>query len=253
MVRAKKHLGQHFLKNNAVADQIAEALLPGNYNSILEVGPGTGILTQALLRRPEKLWLAEIDTESIVFLQNRFPQISHQLLRGDFLQWNLSEKMTTSFALIGNFPYNISSQIIFKMLEHKESIPQMVGMFQKEVAERLVAPPGSKTYGILSVLCAAYYHREYLFTVPPEEFNPPPKVHSAVLRMTRHSTTLPVPEKQFFQVVKTAFNQRRKTLRNSLRSLGLENHQSLQKHWGNRPEQLGYEDFFEITLGLFPD
>lgn len=250
MIRAKKHLGQHFLKNKGLADQIGEALQPGDYNSILEVGPGTGILTEALLRRREQLWLAEIDPESIEYLQNRFPQISHHLLRGDFLQWNLVEKFSEPTALIGNFPYNISSQIIFKMLEYKTLIPQMVGMFQKEVAERLVALPGSKTYGILSVLCAAYYEREYLFTVPPEEFSPPPKVHSAVLRMRRYRTALPIPEKLFFRVVKTAFNQRRKTLRNSLRGLGIENYPSLAKYLGERPEQLSYQDFLEMATAM---
>lgn len=254
-VRAKKHLGQHFLKNPAQAQRLAEALSGEGYQQVLEIGPGMGVLTQFLLQGSAQVRVAEIDVESVRYLEQHFPQLAKNIIPGDVLQLDWSSIMgQKSFALVGNYPYNISSQIIFKMLSHRTWIPEMVGMFQKEVAERLVAPPGSKTYGILSVLCAAYYDREYLFTLEPEEFRPAPKVRSGVIRMRRKE-----PEAQaqcepdlLIRVVKTAFNQRRKTLRNALKALNLPLQSLPPSLLQKRAEQLSYLEFVALTESLYP-
>jgi 16S rRNA (adenine1518-N6/adenine1519-N6)-dimethyltransferase len=246
-VRAKKHLGQHFLKSSATAAKIAAGLSGKGYEKILEVGPGMGILTQHLLPQEQELWVAEIDRESVIYLEQHFPALAGRIIPADFLQLNLKDHFGQAFALVGNYPYNISTQIVFKMLENRSLIPEMVGMFQKEVADRLVAEPGSKIYGITSVLCAAWYEREYLFTVEPEEFNPPPKVRSAVIAMRRKASEPEIDEALFYRVVKSAFNQRRKTLRNALKSLNLPL-EALPASWlSQRAEQLSYQQFLEIT------
>ncbi len=247
-VKAKKHLGQHFLTDLSIARRITESLQLSEATPVLEVGPGTGVLTQFLLENPyAQLSAVEIDTESIVYLKQHFPTLN--LIEGDFLRLNLDELFSHPFALIGNFPYNISSQIFFKALEFRDKIPLMVGMLQKEVAERIAESPGKKAYGILSVFLQAYYDVEYLFTVGSEVFDPPPKVQSAVIRLRRNSREkLDCDEKLFATVVKTAFNQRRKQLRNSLKGLfGKENPALAQPIFDKRPEQLGVEEFVCLT------
>ena len=248
MVRPKKHLGQHFLKDANIARKIT-ACLDDKYPVVCEIGPGTGILTRFLLEREnlQQLKLIEIDPESVEYLGHHFADPRLEVVEADFLRYNLSALFPGSFVVIGNFPYNISSQIFFKILEYRNRIPEVAGMIQKEVAERLSAPPGSKTYGILSVLLQAWYHIDYCFTVSETVFYPPPKVKSAVIRLRRNQTgTLGCDEKLFFQVVKAAFGQRRKTLRNAVKVLT-----------GNRPldhpllsrraEQLSVADFTELT------
>ena len=247
-VRPKKALGQHFLADTSLARKIVDAL-NGCSLPVLEVGPGTGILTRFLLERPETEFRAvEIDSESIRYLLTHFPSIEGRLLQADFLKIDLSALFTSPFVVMGNFPYHISSQIFFKILNHRNQIPMVVGMLQKEVAERIASPSGSKAYGILSVLLQAWYHIEYLFTVSEHVFVPPPKVKSAVVRLTRNSrTALPCNEALFTQVVKATFNQRRKMIRNSLMQLTRSN--SLPKHplLALRPEQLEIEQFVELT------
>ena len=217
-VRAKKALGQHFLTDQSIAKNIVGAL---EGRQALEVGPGMGVLTQYLLPRPElALKVIEIDNESVVYLKKHYPKLGDNLIEGDFLKMDLDGIFEGEYSVIGNFPYNISSQIFFKILEHRDRIPEVVCMIQKEVAERIAEKPGTKTYGILSVFLQAWYDIEYLFTVGSGAFNPPPKVQSAVIRLTRNSrTSLGCDEKLFRTVVKTAFGQRRKTLRNSLKPL----------------------------------
>ena len=247
MVKPKKYYGQHFLKSSATAGRIAASLSGNGYESVLEIGPGMGILTRELLKADADLWVAEIDRESVLYLEENFPELQQRLIPGDFLQMDVAQHFTTPMALVGNFPYNISSQIIFKMLENRNLFPELVGMFQKEVAERLVAAPGSKVYGILSVLCAAYYEGAYLFTVEPEEFRPPPKVRSGVIRFQRKAQE---PDCEFDKlkiIVKTAFNQRRKTLRNALKSLNLPVEKVPEDWWGKRAEQLDYHSFVKLT------
>jgi len=252
-VRPKKHLGQHFLKDQNIARKIAESLtLHGGYDTVLEVGPGTGVLTQFLLGTGDfKLYVAEIDKESVAYLQKHFSELEGRIIEGDFLKMNLDELSVGPLAVIGNFPYNISSQIFFKVLDYRHKVPEVVGMIQKEVAVRIAEKEGSRDYGILSVLLQAYYDIELLFTVPPGVFNPPPKVNSAVIRLRRNKReSLPCDEELFRKVVKTAFQKRRKTLRNALKELTLptefEQNPILQK----RAEQLSVEDFFELTLSL---
>lgn len=274
-VRAKKALGQHFLTDLSIAQRIADSLLvpcPGseaqydesNPLSALEIGPGMGVLTQYLLQRPEvDLRMVEIDTESVNYLLVHFPQVNGRLLEADFLKLKLEKFFSGQFAVVGNFPYNISSQIFFKVLDYKEQVPQVVCMIQKEVAERIAEKPGTKTYGILSVLLQAWYDIEYLFTVGEGAFNPPPKVKSAVIRLVRNSRTdLGCDESLFKTVVKTGFNQRRKTLRNSLKPL-IRN-KADREGWTEeqlaeftadpvfelRPERLSVEDFIALTLKL---
>ena len=248
-VRAKKALGQHFLKDENIALQIAESLT-GLTSHVLEIGPGMGVLTKYLYNRENIDFHAiEIDTESVEYLHAHYPSL--HVIEGDFLALDLSTLFAEPFAVIGNFPYNISSQILFKVFDNRNRIPEVVGMFQKEVAERVAAKPGSKTYGILSVLLSAFYNIEYLFTVHEHVFNPPPKVKSAVIRLQRNDvTSLECDEKLFVQVVKTGFNQRRKTLRNALRQLNMPLDAVPETLLGLRAEQLSVSDFIEITNSL---
>ncbi len=251
MVRPKKHLGQHFLKNDAIAAQIADSLTGDGYDTVVEIGPGTGVLTQFLQKRNEDLFVVEIDTESVEYLHANFDMRFDHIMEADFLQMSLNDKFGKQVAVVGNFPYNISSQIIFKVLDQKELVPEVVGMFQKEVAERIVAGPGSKTYGIISVLTAAFYEGEYLFTVEPEEFNPPPKVRSGVIRLRRKPEgELGCDHAKLKMVVKTAFNQRRKTLRNALKSINLPEEVTQGELFNKRAEQLSLQDFINITNAL---
>lgn len=251
-VRAKKHLGQHFLKNDAISKRIAQALtMHQNAQVAIEIGPGMGALTKFLLQKEDNLdlFVIELDHESVTYLKANFPRLKDRIIGNDFLKFPLQEITTEPLVIIGNFPYNISSQILFKAIENKDQVTELVGMFQKEVAERIAEPPGSKRYGILSVLLQAYYDLEYLFTVDENEFDPPPKVKSGVIRMRRNNRDhLPCDEKLFKRVVKTAFNQRRKTLRNSLKSMIVEfdvdkNLEIFQE----RPEQLSVDQFIELT------
>ncbi len=252
-VRPKKHLGQHFLKDQNIARKIAEALtLHGNYNTVLEVGPGTGVLTKFLLEKNDySLFVSEIDKESVEYLQKHFVALKERIIAGDFLKMDLESIAPGPLAVIGNFPYNISSQIFFKVLDYHHKIPEVVGMIQKEVAVRLAEKEGSRDYGILSVLLQAYYDIELLFTVPPEVFNPPPRVNSAVIRLKRNQRSkLPCDEVLFRKVVKTAFQKRRKTLRNALKELPLPTELEVDPILQKRAEQLSVEDFFELTLSL---
>ncbi len=248
-VKAKKHLGQHFLNDENIAQKIADSLTLKGYHNILEIGPGMGMLTKYLLEKPVTTYVIEIDTESVAYLQNHYPKLDGKIISQDFLKYNLTEVLGTEpFAIIGNFPYNISSQIVFKTLELRNRIPEFSGMFQKEVAERICEKKGSKTYGILSVLTQAFYEAEYLFTVSEHVFTPPPKVKSGVLRLKRKENfQLPCDEKLFFNVVKTAFNQRRKTLRNSLKTYQLADNLKEDSIFDLRPEQLSVEQFIELT------
>lgn len=248
-VKAKKHLGQHFLKDESIAKDIADALTLQGYNKVLEIGPGMGVLTKYLLDKDIETWVIEIDTESVEYLNAHYPKLHGKMLSKDFLKYNISEAFGDApFAIIGNFPYNISSQIVFRALEMRERIPEFAGMFQKEVAERICEKKGSKTYGILSVLVQAFYDAEYLFTVPEHVFNPPPKVKSGVLRLRRKENFhLKVDEALFFNVVKIAFNQRRKTLRNSLKTYNLSDNLKEDSIFDLRPEQLSVDQFIELT------
>ena len=247
-VRAKKHLGQHFLNDLNIAQKIADSLQHQAYKQVLEIGPGMGVLTQFLLKKDSEVFVVEIDKESVIYLKNNFPQINNHIIEGDFLKLPLKEIFKEPFALIGNFPYNISSQILFKALEHKDIIPEIAGMFQKEVAERFASQPGNKNYGIISVLLQAYYDIEYLFTVNEDVFTPPPKVKSGVIRLIRkENQTLDCDEKLFKRVVKTAFNQRRKTLRNALKSITLVDEKKAEPYLGLRAEQLSVDDFIQLT------
>ncbi|MFZ4545846.1 MAG: 16S rRNA (adenine(1518)-N(6)/adenine(1519)-N(6))-dimethyltransferase RsmA [Bacteroidales bacterium] len=246
-VRAKKHLGQHFLKDESIAAKIAESLSPQT-RQVLEVGPGTGVLTKYLLNRVFAKFVAvEIDRESAAFLRTNYPQLGEGLIEADMLRMELAGLFVGQFSVIGNFPYNISSQILFRVLENHDQINEVVGMFQKEVAVRIAAPPGKKDYGILSVLLQAWYDIEYLFNVDPTVFVPPPKVQSAVIRLQRNQTTeLGCSEKLLLQVVKTAFNQRRKTLHNALKPLGDYNGEFA----GKRAEQLSVPQFISLTNAM---
>jgi 16S rRNA (adenine1518-N6/adenine1519-N6)-dimethyltransferase len=243
MVKPKKYLGQHFLKDRNIAQKIVDCLSAENADVIMEIGPGTGVLTKILLQRDKELFFIEVDIESIEFLKKEFPEITSRILYKDFLKLDLRSITKKPIALIGNFPYNISTQIIFKVLENKEMIPEVVGMFQKEVAERIVSKPGNKVYGILSVLVQAFYETEYLFTVNETVFFPPPKVKSGVIRLNRKENfKLECDEKLFFQIVKSSFNQRRKVLRNSLKSFSVTDKIS-EEILSKRPEQLSYDQF----------
>ena len=246
-VSPKKALGQHFLKDLSIAKRISEALQAEQVRNVLEIGPGTGVLTQFLLERNDiTLYCAEIDHESVAYLKEHFPQLGERLVFGDFLKADLEKDFVLPCCVIGNFPYNISSQLFFRILDYKNQIPEVVCMIQKEVAERLAAPPGSKTYGILSVLLQAYYSIDYLFTVSEHVFNPPPKVKSGVIRLVRNQVEhLNCDEVLFRKVVKTTFNQRRKTIRNSIKPLF--NDKIDSPYMDKRPEQLGVADFVELT------
>ena len=243
-VRAKKYLGQHFLNDLRIASDIT-TLLSKNTKNVIEIGPGMGILTQFLLKKDYKTQVVEIDRESVSYLRRNYPNLN--IHDGDFLEINLKEKYPFSFALIGNFPYNISSQILFKVLENKDQIPEIVGMFQKEVAERIVCKKGKKK-GVLSVLLQVFYDIEYCFTVNEDVFIPPPKVKSGVIKLTRNNRKhLPVDEKKFKQIVKAAFNQKRKTLRNSLKAFDLINKQEITDLLNLRAEQLSVDNFITLT------
>jgi len=246
-VHPKKNLGQHFLKDPVIASRIAASLTGIGYSSVLEVGPGMGMLTGHLIERGfEDFRVIEIDNESVHYLRANFP-ILENIIRGDFLTLDVDACFTGKFAIIGNFPYNISTQILFKALGHRGKIAEIAGMLQKEVAERICSGPGSKAYGILSVLLQAYYKAEYLFTVHEHAFSPPPKVKSGVIRLIRNDVThLDCDERLFLRVVKACFNQRRKTLRNSVKAAFDLNREDYPE-FGLRPEQLSVEQFVKLT------
>ncbi len=249
-VRAKKHLGQHFLNDKNAAQRIVDALTPSlGFKQVLEVGPGMGVLSDFLLQNEQyETFLIDVDDESIEFLADKYPQLEDRLIHGDFLELDFSKYFDAKMAVIGNFPYNISSQILFKILEERNRVVEMVGMFQKEVAERCVAKPGNKEYGILSVFLQAYYDVSYLFTVKAGAFNPPPKVLSGVMRMVRNNReTLDCDEKLFWRVVKAGFNQRRKTLRNALSAVVPKDKMSDNPLYELRAERLSVADFELLT------
>lgn len=250
LVKPKKFLGQHFLKDLSIAQDIADTVDACPNLPILEVGPGMGVLTQFLTRKERPVKVVELDYESVAYLRENYPALEDNIIEDDFLKLNLERVFDGNpFVLTGNYPYNISSQIFFKMLDYKNLIPCCTGMIQKEVAERIAAGPGSKTYGILSILIQAWYKVEYLFTVHEHVFNPPPKVKSAVIRMTRNETMeLGCNERLFKQIVKTTFNQRRKTLRNSISPiLPRDSALSADPIFNKRPEQLSVQQFIELT------
>ena len=254
-VRAKKHLGQHFLKDENIAKKIADTLTGIGYETVLEIGPGMGVLTNYLLQKDFTTYVIEIDTESVDYLKAHYLNLADRIISENFLKIDISIYFQDKpIAIIGNFPYNISSQILFKTLENKHQIPEFSGMFQKEVAQRIAEKPGSKVYGILSVLTQAFYDVEYLFTVAPSVFNPPPKVDSGVIRLIRKENyTLPVDEKLFYKVVKTAFNQRRKTIRNSLKTFNLSDKLREDAIFAKRPEQLSIDEFINLTQKIAND
>ncbi|MDR1369888.1 MAG: 16S rRNA (adenine(1518)-N(6)/adenine(1519)-N(6))-dimethyltransferase RsmA [Dysgonamonadaceae bacterium] len=253
-VKPKKFLGQHFLKDLDIAARIADTIDDTHRVSVLEVGSGMGVLTQFLLKKNIDLKVVELDRESVAYLQENFPDLEGRILGEDFLKMDFKALFPREFMVIGNYPYNISSQIFFKVLENKDQVPFCSGMIQKEVAERIASRPGKKAYGIISVLLQAWYDIEYLFTVGAHVFDPPPKVQSAVVSLTRNSrTTLPCNERLFKTVVKTAFNQRRKTMRNSLKPLlGKECEIFSDEIFNKRPEQLSVEEFIELTKLVAP-
>ena len=263
-VKAKKHLGQHFLKDENIALKIAQTLSFQGYSQVLEIGPGTGVMTKYLLTSGADIIAMELDEESVIYLNHSF-RLAHpealakgnnfRVVEGDFLKYDLQQLFRDApFGIIGNFPYNISTQIVFRLLDYREQVPEFSGMFQKEVAERICAREGSKTYGILSVLVQAFYEAEYLFSVPPHVFDPPPKVQSGVLRLKRKSHVIPgCDEALFFRVVKTAFNQRRKTLRNSLKTFQLSQNLKEGAIFDRRPEQLAVSDFIALTKMIADD
>lgn len=248
-VRAKKYLGQHFLTDENIARRIVESLSPEMHN-LLEIGPGMGVLTKYLIERPDTDFrVIEIDSESVAYLHSHYPTL--HVIEGDFLRQALDGFFHGHYAIIGNFPYNISSQILFRVFEQRDTVDEVVGMFQKEVAERIAAGPGSKTYGILSVLLSAFYDIEYLFTVPEHVFNPPPKVKSAVIRLRRNAVShLDCDEPLFVQTVKAGFNQRRKTLRNALHQLGFSLDAVPAVFLAKRAEQLSVSEFITITKAI---
>jgi len=247
-VRAKKHLGQHFLNDENIALKIVKSLSLNNQN-ILEIGPGMGVLTKYLLQREGiHLKVIDIDDESVEYLHDRFPTMQSNIIHADFLKANLYDFFNGPLSVIGNFPYNISSQILFKVLDYRNIVNEVVGMFQKEVAVRIASPPGNKDYGIMSVLMQAFYHIDFLFTVSEHVFTPPPNVKSAVIRLRRNQEQfLDCDEERFFKVVKTGFNQRRKTLRNALSSVGFEKEILSGEIFSKRAEQLNVQDFIQLT------
>jgi 16S rRNA (adenine1518-N6/adenine1519-N6)-dimethyltransferase len=246
-VRPKKSLGQHFLKDRSIAKRISDSLSGVGYSSVLEIGPGTGVLTAFLIERnfPD-FRVIEIDNESVHYLKESFPGLN-QIIRGDFLAMDLTREFEGKLAVTGNFPYNISSQILFRVLQYRDRVAELCGMFQREVAERVCAGPGSRTYGILSVLIQAFYNAEYLFTVSESVFSPPPKVKSGVIRLVRNGNSqLGCNEELFFRVVKVAFGQRRKMLRNSI-GAGFNIKEEANEYYTHRPEQLSVDQFVELT------
>lgn len=263
-VKAKKHLGQHFLNDEDTAKNIANSLSGVGYDTVLEIGPGMGVLTKYLLESEAQINVIEIDRDSVEYLNNDFKNehvkldtsnTKFKIIEGDFLKQDIPTFFNKKqVAVIGNYPYNISSQIIFKAIENREYIPELSGMFQKEVAKRIAEKEGSKIYGIISVLTQAFFDVEYLFTVPPSVFNPPPKVDSGVIRLIRKKDfSLSVDEKLFFRVVKTAFNQRRKMLRSSLKSFKLSDTLKEDAIFAMRPEQLSVSEFIKLTQKIATD
>ena len=250
-VRAKKHLGQHFLKDENIALDIVKSLKHTHlYKKVLEVGPGMGVLTKYLITEPAfETYIIDIDWDSIAYLKKNFPVLEKKIIEGDFLKLDFNNLYNNEpFAVIGNFPYNISTEILFKVLDHKNQVPEVVGMFQKEVAARIASKPRNKTYGITSVLLQAFYDIEYLFTVNENVFNPPPRVKSAVIRLTRNNVQqLNCNEKLFKQIVKAGFNQRRKTLRNSIKAFKLKPEFIEHKYLTQRAEELSVADFVALT------
>ncbi|MBW7871721.1 MAG: 16S rRNA (adenine(1518)-N(6)/adenine(1519)-N(6))-dimethyltransferase RsmA [Flavobacteriia bacterium] len=248
-VRPKKYLGQHFLKDENTARKITETLSWSGYDAVLEIGPGMGVLTKYLIDEGKDISVVEIDSESVEYLKENYPKL--KIYEQDFLKMDIEKTFEGKpICILGNFPYNISSQIVFKIIEDRKFIPEMAGMFQKEVAERICAKEGSKIYGILSVLTQAYYKAEYLFTVSENVFNPPPKVKSGVIRLQRHTEKMKTDEELFFQIVKTGFNQRRKTLRNALKSLIGTKTDFDDNLLNLRAEQLSVNQFIELTTKL---
>ncbi|MDL2307990.1 16S rRNA (adenine(1518)-N(6)/adenine(1519)-N(6))-dimethyltransferase RsmA [Bacteroidales bacterium OttesenSCG-928-B11] len=250
-VKPKKRLGQHFLRNEQIAEDIANSLITPNPN-LIEIGPGMGVLTKYLMKRPNvNFSVVELDEESVRYLQQQYPDFVNNIIADDFLKLDLAEMYNEPLSIIGNFPYNISSQILFKLLDYKDLATELVGMFQKEVAERVAAKPGNKNYGILTVLIQAFYDVEYLFTVHEYEFDPPPKVKSAVIRVVKNNEKqLHCDEVLFKKVVKTAFNQRRKTLRNSLKTFSFNPEYQSDPIFNKRPEQLSVKEFEEICIQI---
>lgn len=248
-VRAKKHLGQHFLRDESVAKATADSITLEGYKNVLEIGPGMGMLTKYLIEKPINLKVVELDRDSVEYLQAHYLQLSQHIYSADFLKEDLTKYFgNESFAIVGNFPYNISSQILFKALEYRDQVPEVAGMFQKELAERIASPHGNKTYGVISVLLQAFYDIEYLFTVDETVFSPPPKVKSAVIRLKRNNKKdLGVDEKMFIRVVKQSFSTRRKTLRNCLKSMDPNEGVLASDYMQKRAEQLSVEDFIELT------
>ncbi|GJM33517.1 MAG: ribosomal RNA small subunit methyltransferase A [Saprospiraceae bacterium] len=249
-MKAKKSYGQHFLNSEITAQKIADGLIhTDQYRKVLEIGPGQGMLTKYLLEKPYDLLVVEADRDMVSYLNKHYPALKEHIIPADFLKLPLSQIFHNEpFAIIGNFPYNISSQILFKMLEYKESIPELVGMFQKEVAERVIAPPGNKTYGVISVLIQAFYEGTYLLTVDKSQFSPPPKVQSGVIRLTRRKNlTLDCDEKLFRKVVKQAFSQRRKMLRNTMKAFAKGHPMLEEAFFQQRPERLSVQDYVELT------
>ena len=247
-VRPKKHLGQHFLKDENIAHDIVNALQAKGIDHVVEIGPGTGVLTKYLLNnKPYTLWMVDVDPDSTAFLRKHYPAHAAQVLDADFLTEDLSPYFKGPYAIIGNFPYNISSQIFFHVLEQRDNVPEIVCMLQKEVAERLASPPGNKDYGILSVFLQAWYDITYLFTVEPYVFDPPPKVKSGVIRLVRNDKTdLGCNEAAFMKLVKLGFSQRRKTLRNALKVMGLNEELVTDPIMDKRAEQLSVADFVDL-------
>ena len=253
VVRAKKSLGQHFLKDEEIARKIVESLKAEGINHVLEIGPGMGVLTKYLLQNPEyETSVVEIDRESVEYLKKYYPVLTERIIEGDFMKLDLKNQFANNpVGVIGNFPYNISSQIFFRVLQTRDQIPEIVCMLQDEVAQRICSGPGSKVYGILSIYLQAWYHIEYLFKVPPEVFNPPPKVNSAVIRLVRNDVTnLGCNEKLFYSIVKQTFNQRRKMLRNSLKSFTPNLEEMDAVLLTKRPEQLSVNDFVNLTNNI---
>ena len=253
-VKPKKHLGQHFLTDLNIAQKIAQTLQNNKYQKVLEIGPGMGVMTQYLLQKNKDLYVVEIDRESVAYLQKKFSQLQDKIIEADFLKLDIHKLFQgEEFAITGNFPYNISSQILFKTLDNKELIPEFSGMFQKEVAERITAQHGNKKYGILSVLSQNYYQTELLFEVSEQVFNPPPKVKSAVIRLVRKDVFPDIDYNYFKKLIKTAFNQRRKTLRNSLKSYNLSDNLKQDTIFAKRPEQLSPQSFLALALKIYHD
>lgn len=249
-MKAKKSYGQHFLHREDLAERIARSLIrTEEYQKVLEVGPGQGMLTKYLLHQEYELTVVEADRDMVFYLQKHYPELQGQIISEDFIKVDLNLFFEQkSFAIIGNFPYNISSQILFKMLEYKEQVPELVGMFQKEVAERVVAKPGSKTYGVISVLIQAWYEGEFLFEVDRSAFNPPPKVQSAVIRLVRREADIMVADHKLFRsIVKQTFSQRRKMLRNTMKAFVKDDPMLNEEFFKQRPERLSVEDYIALT------